>query len=290
MKRKFSTAAATWMLVTTATVVTPAIAGSQAQTSSSFGTCEITSTQQNIKLQTVEKDTLTVATILPNPGWWNGMSPDTINGGFEYCLAANIASRAGLHHIRIKNISPAQFFSGMATGYDVAIASTTITEPRKKVFNFSRPYFTSNLGVATKVSGDVTEGNIRNKRIGVLQGNVGSDWVANVLKPQTKVSVYQAQEDMFTALMAGQIDAVVTDTTLALTQAKASNGVVHVPGQFKVDQGYGVITPRGSVNTQPVDTAVGSLASDGTLKRLSATYLQPKFGVDPSQISFWSVR
>jgi polar amino acid transport system substrate-binding protein len=95
---------------------------------------------------------------------------------------------------------------------------------------------------------------------------------------------------MFTALMAGQVDAIVTDTTLALTQAKASNGVVHVPGQFRVDQGYGVITPRGSVNTQPVDTVIGSLASDGTLKKLSATYLQPRFGVDPSQISFWSVR
>lgn len=66
--------------------------------------------------------------------------------------------------------------------------------------------------------------------------------------------------------MAGQVDAIVTDTTLALTQAKASNGVVHVPGQFRVDQGYGVITPRGSVNTQPVDTVIGSLASDGTLK------------------------
>jgi hypothetical protein len=47
MKYKFSNAAATWMLITTATVVTPAIAGSQAQTSSSFGTCEITSAQQD---------------------------------------------------------------------------------------------------------------------------------------------------------------------------------------------------------------------------------------------------
>lgn len=198
MKYKFSNAAATWMLITTATVVTPAIAGSQAQTSSSFGTCEITSAQQDTKLQTIEKDSLTVATILPNPGWWNGMSPDTINGGFEYCLAANIASRAGLHRIRIKNISPAQFFSGMATGYDVAIASTTITEPRKKVFNFSRPYFTSNLGVATKVSGALpkaTSGTSVSACFKATSARIGSQ----TSSPQTKVSVYQSQEDMFTA-------------------------------------------------------------------------------------------
>ncbi|MEN2474800.1 ABC transporter substrate-binding protein [Burkholderia sp. GS2Y] len=261
----------------------------QSSDSYAFGSCKPTGRPDSISLATLEKDTLTVATVLPNPGWWNGTSPTTIDSGFEYCLAANIAYRAGLHHVKIKNMAWDQYISGTATGYDVAIASTTITDARKRIFNFSQPYFSSNLGVATKTSSDVSAANIRTKRVGTLQGNVGADWVARILKPKS-VGVYQSQMDMFTALVAGQVDAVITDTTLALSQVKASNGTLHVVGQYNLDQGYGAITPRGSANTDAVNKAVGDLVSDGTVRQLSTTYLQPMFGADPSAIPVWSIK
>jgi polar amino acid transport system substrate-binding protein len=64
------------------------------------------------------------------------------------------------------------------------MASVTITGPRKQIFDFSQPYFSSNLGVATRSGSDVTAENIRSKRIGVLQGNMGSDWVVKALRPK----------------------------------------------------------------------------------------------------------
>ncbi|TKC91833.1 amino acid ABC transporter substrate-binding protein [Trinickia terrae] len=254
-----------------------------------FGSCKPTGKPNSVSLTTLDKDTLTVATVLPNPGWWNGTSPNTIEGGFEYCLAADIAYRAGLHHVKIRNMAWDQYISGTATGYDIALSSTTITDARKRIFNFSRPYFSSNLGVAIRASADVTEGNIRTKRIGVLQGNVGAEWVAHTLKPKA-VSVYQSQTDMFTALVAGQVGAVITDTTLALSQIKESNGALRVTGQYALNQGYGVITPRGSANTDAVDKVVGELVTDGSVQQLSTTYLQPMFGVDPNAVPVWSVK
>ncbi len=260
-----------------------------AETPANFGECDVKVSDKTHSLTPKENDTLTVATVLPNPGWFNGLSPEKVNGGFEYCLAANIASRAGLHHIKIRNLAWDQFISGTVKDYDIAMSNATITDARKKVFDFTQSYFDSNLGVAIKKNADVNENNIRSKRVGVLQGNLGAEWVSKTLKPSA-VSIFQSQSDMFTALMAGQVDAVITDTTLVLTQAKASANQIKAAGQYELQQGYGVITPLHSSNSKNVDAIVGDLKSDGTLNTLGDKWLKPLFGIAPSDVPAWSVK
>lgn len=256
----------------------------------SFGQCNITSTAGEFSMDTEVDGVLTVATVLPNPGWWNGTSPDTTDNGYEYCMAADMANRAGLKSIKVQNLAWDQYISGTAKGYDIAIASTTITEEREKVFDFSDPYFSSDLGIAAGKDADVTEENLRSKSIGVLQGNQGADYVAATLKPESAPRVFQSQNDMFTALSAGQVDAVVTDTTLALANVKQSNGAMVVVGQLKLDQGYGVVLPEGSEHLAVVNEMVAAQQADGTLERLAEEYLAPQFGVDPSTLPYWDVK
>jgi polar amino acid transport system substrate-binding protein len=254
-----------------------------------YGKCAPTGEAASIKLATVEADTLIVATVLPNPGWYNGVSPVAVEEGYEYCMAAEIAHRAGLKNLKLMNLAWDQYISGTAKGYDVAIASTTITDPRKQVFDFTRPYFGSNLGVAVKAGAELTAETLRSKRIGVLQGNMGSEWVIKTLKPETQPSLYQSQPDMVTALMAGQVDAIISDTTLVLSATSGTNGAIKVIGQYELNQGYGVITPKGSENSATVDTAVGAMMEDGTLADLSNRYLTPLFGTDPNSIPVWQL-
>lgn len=292
MKKKLSYAAIT---VTVAALALTACSsqtdtGTSKGSASGFGDCKVTGKPGSIKLRTQKPGTLTVSTVLPNPGWWNGTSPETVKSGFEYCLAADIAHRAGLKSVQLKNLAWDQYISGTATGYDIGLASTTITDERKKVFDFSRQYFSSNLGVATKKDSKITAANIRDAKIGVLQGNIGAQWVADVLKPTRNAATFQSQADMFTALNAGQVDAVVTDTTLALTSVKASAGALTVRGQFALNQGYGIVMPLHSKNTTAVDKAVGQMTSDGTLKALSAQFLEPTFGVNPNSLPVWSLK
>ncbi|MDP9226870.1 MAG: transporter substrate-binding domain-containing protein, partial [Actinomycetota bacterium] len=109
-------------------------------------------------------------------------------------------------------------------------------------------------------------------------------------KPTRPAAVFQSAPDFFTALSAGQVDAVVTDTTIALTSVKETAGALAVPGQIALDQGYGIVLPRNSENTTVVDNTVGALDSDGTLKALGAEYLQPTFGADPNSVPFWTVK
>ncbi len=264
-----------------------ATAGAQA---AEYGKCEPKGERGSISLETIAADTLTVATVLPNPGWYNGVSPEKIEDGFEYCMGAEIAHRAGLDKVRLVNMAWDQYISGTASNYDIGIAGTTITEARKQVFDFSQPYFSSNLGVAVKKGADVTAENIRSKRIGVLQGNMGSDWVIGTLKPDQQPSLYQSQPDMVTALIAGQVDAIVSDTTLVLSATNGTNGMIEVIGQFELDQGYGIVLPKGSANAAVVDQAVAAFREDGTLADLSARYLAPLFGVDPASVPVWTLK
>jgi len=255
-----------------------------------YGKCEPKGERGSLTLETIAADTLTVATVLPNPGWYNGVSPEKIEDGFEYCMAAEIAHRAGLDKVRLVNMAWDQYISGTASNYDIGIAGTTITEARKQVFDFSQPYFSSNLGVAVKKGADVSAENIRSKRIGVLQGNMGSDWVIGTLKPDQQPSLYQSQPDMVTALIAGQVDAIVSDTTLVLSATNGTNGMIEVIGQFELDQGYGIVLPKGSANAAVVDRAVAAFREDGTLNDLSARYLAPLFGVDPASVPVWALK
>lgn len=98
-----------------------------------FGNCTVTGTAGSISLTTVEPDRLIVATMLPNPGWWNGTSPEATVDGFEYCLAAENAGRAGLKHMKLMNLAWDQVIGGAATGYDIAMASASATDKRGKV-------------------------------------------------------------------------------------------------------------------------------------------------------------
>lgn len=264
--------------------------GGTSNTAGGFGDCEVTGEAGSIKLETKNPETLSIATVLPSNGWWNGESPETVKSGFEYCMVANIAHRAGLKSVTITHQSWDQYISASNQDYDLSLASTTITDERKQVFDFSNPYFQSNLGVAVKKDSKVTEDNISQHRIGVLQGNMGAQFTTDKIKPKGGPQLFQTETEMFTALKAGQIDAVVTDTTLALTNTHASNGELEVIAQFKVDQGYGITFKKGSPNVDPVNQAIEQMTEDGTLDKLSETYLKPLFGVDPNSIPHWELK
>ena len=102
-------------------------------------------------------------------------------------MAAEIANMAGASELRITNLAWEQYISGSATDYDIAIAGTTITEERKAIFDFTVPYFESNLGVAIQAEADVTQDNLLSQRIGVLQGNMGANYVQSELGVQPQL-------------------------------------------------------------------------------------------------------
>lgn len=249
-----------------------------------FGECQVYGDASSISLTPVTPDTLTVQTNLPSPGWWKGISPEKITGGFEYCLAANIAHRAGLSKLKVVNASFDALVAGQTKGYDIAMAQVSITPEREKVVQFSAPYFDSNVAILAKKGSSLTAENIKDKKLGAALGTTAVDFVQDKINPATPARVFQETDAMVTGVASGQIDGALQDTAIMLGFASGSGGALEVVGQYKTGEQYGAIYPKGSANAPAMDKAIAAMSTDGTLEKLSADWLGPTLGGDPAQI------
>lgn len=228
---------------------------------------------------------LTVATNLPGPGFWDGNSPSTMTGGYEYGMAQYMAKAL---HLRLKviNVGWDGLVAGEVKGFDLALSTINITPARAKVALFSIPYFASNQGVLVRTGTRVTDANARTLRWGVEQSSTSYTYLTGTLKPLASPRVYQDQPSMFAALAAHQIDAVLLDTVEVLAEAKQAGGALKVVGQYRTGGVYGALLPKGSPNLAIVNTLIRQMEANGTLTSLDKKYLVPEFGQDPNAIPY----
>jgi polar amino acid transport system substrate-binding protein len=275
---RFSTATALALLVSGV----PALA-------EGFGECKLTGTAGSVQIPTVAEGTLTVAAILPAPDSFKGNSPETIVGGFEYCLAAEIAHRAGLSSVTVQNVPWPALIAGQLSGFDVAMTNIFITEERLKAVDFTIPYFVASSGVMVRSedAGKINKDNLGSMRLGVFLASVQDRYLDSTMNPTGEVRRFEATADMFTALSAGQVDAVLFDLSGVLPAASQSNGALSVVGQYNVGGDVGGVLIKGSEAKAGFDAAVQSMIDDGTMAQLVATWYAPLWGVDPATIPYW---
>ncbi len=273
----------TWLHRAAVCVALSAITAS-AFAAQDFGKCEVTGQKGSVKLQTVVPGTLSVRPVLGVPGWWNGDSLDTIKDGFEYCMAANMAYRAGLDRVELVSRSFQQILTGKSDGFDIALSEITITEPRKQVVNFTEPYFNSDQGILVKAGTKVDKKNLASLRYAVERGTTAYDYIVQNVKPTEQPKVFNDPPSMYTALAAGQVDAVIYDTPNVMLRAKNSNGALEVVGRFDTGEKWGGLVNKDSPNLAAFNQLIAGMKKDGTLDKLSAKYLTPELGADPTKV------
>ena len=252
-----------------------------------IGNCELTGAKGSIPIASPAKaGQLTVEVSLPAPIWWNGDTPEAVKDGMEYCIAAEIAWRAGYDKLEVVNAGWDAMISGQTSGFDLAMSEISITEERKKVHDFSVPYFSSDIGVLARTDAPVDEKSIKSAKVGVQQATTGAAYATDTLG-LTDVQVYPDQGDMFAALRSGQIDAAITDTSIVLAEVVANPGKVAVVGQYKTGESYGAIYPKGNANNPIIDKIYQSMIDDGTMTKLGAKYLAAAWGIDPATVPYF---
>jgi polar amino acid transport system substrate-binding protein len=249
-----------------------------------YGDCVVTGEAGSITITPVTPGVLTVATSLPSPGWWQGESPEAIDGGYEYCMAANIAHRAGLAKVVVQNVSFDGLVAGATTDYDLALAQVSITEERKAVVDFSEPYYRSMMGVLALSDSDITAENIKGKQLGVAVATTANSFVESTLMPTTRVRVFDSTEVLIPSVQAGQIDAALQDTAILLGFAQQSGGKLIVVGQYDTGESYGAIYPKGSSSASLLNKAILEMQSDGTFAALTKDWLTPALGGNPDDV------
>lgn len=252
--------------------------------SSGYGNCVVSGQRGSVKLETVVPGALSVRPNLPAPGWWNGDSPDTIKDGFEYCLAANMAYRAGLDRVIIVNRSFAQILTGQAKGFDIALSEITITDERKRVVNFTEPYFSSDQGILVKAGTRVDKNNINKMRLATELATTMLQFILDRIKPVQQPMVFASPAPMYAALATGQVDAVLYDTPNVLARAKASDGKLVVVGRYDIGEKWGGLVNKDSPNLAVFNKLIENFKKDGTLQNLTNRYLTPDLGMDPAKL------
>lgn len=264
-----------------------AFAGS-ASAAEMIGNCELSGTKGSIPIENPAKaGQLTVEVNLPAPIWWNGDTPESIKDGMEYCMAAEIAWRAGYDKVEVVHVGWDPLVTGQTSDFDLAMSQISVTDERKKVVDFSVPYFYSDIGVLVRTEKPVDEKSIKEVTVGVQQATTGAAFATDKLG-LTNVQVYPDQGDMFTALRAGQIDVAMTDTSITLADEVNSGGKTMVVGQYKTGETYGAIYQKGGANNATIDKIIQSMIDDGTIAKLGAKYLAAAWGKDPATVPYFN--
>jgi polar amino acid transport system substrate-binding protein len=253
-----------------------------------IGNCELAGTKGSIPIEkTANPGQLTVQVSLPAPVWWNGETADSIKDGMEYCMAAEIAWRAGYDKLKVVAVDWTPLITGKTSGYDLTLSEISITDARKEFVDFSVPYFSSDIGVLTRADKPVDQKSIREVTVGLQQGTTGAGYATETLG-LTNINVYAERHDLFKALHDGEVDAVVTDTSITLSQEVSDGGRTKVAGQYKTGETYGAVYEKGSPNGATIDKIIKAIIEDGTMKKLSAKYLASAWGKDPASIPYFN--
>jgi polar amino acid transport system substrate-binding protein len=249
-----------------------------------FGDCAITSTKGDLgSFKLVNSGALTVATNLPAPGYWSGLTESDQKSGLEYCIAADMANRLGLAKVTVKNVDFAALQAGQATGFDIALSQVTINDDRKKVVSFSDSYFTSDQALmVNKGTTAATMDDVKKLQLGSQTGTTGLEYIQNTIKPTSDPKVFQDTPSMFNALLAKTVDGIIFDTAIVLPQSKQPGYEnTALIAQFKTGEGYGILLPKDSANLAKVNEMLKAEKDDGTLARFSEAYVQ----VNPDEVS-----
>jgi polar amino acid transport system substrate-binding protein len=225
--------------------------------------------------------TLTVATELPAPPFYNGNDYDSLTGGFEFDFAKEMAKRLGINEVKFVEMPFAGLVAGQQCPCDINFSQVTITEERDRVVDFTEPYFDANQGVLAKAGTKVASvDDAKGLTWGAQINTTGARFLSERIQPNQEARIFNTTVDAFQALNAGQIDAVMLDTSIVLGAVENKQvRNAEVVGEFKTGEAYGAVVNRGSENLEAFNTVIKAMVEDGFRDRLFQKYFAEQAAV-----------
>ncbi|HEX3032989.1 MAG TPA: basic amino acid ABC transporter substrate-binding protein [Bacillota bacterium] len=200
--------------------------------------------------------------------------------GFDMELIREIGKIAGFE-VEIKNMGFDGVIQAVASKQvDGAISGMTITDDRKKMFNFSDPYINSDQSIAVLAANDTmkTEKDLENKRLVAQIGTTGAI-KAKSIKGAT-VKELDTIDLAFMELKNGKADAVVNDLPVSQNYISKGNSDVKISGIIKTNEQYGIAFNKDNTELlNKVNAALKTMKENGKYNELYKKW----FGTEPQQ-------
>ncbi|MEG3131105.1 transporter substrate-binding domain-containing protein [Pantoea cypripedii] len=189
--------------------------------------------------------------------------------GFDVDLAAALSKQMGRPLVYTDMDFKAMVPSVLAGRQDIVLSAIYITDDRKKVVDFTDPYFAAGLVVMVK-KGDTrikTPQDLAGKRVAVQVGTKSVKVMADEF-PTAKTIEVEKNEEMFNALEAGRADAVVTGKPAALLYSK-TRGTTQILAEPVTHEKYGIaVSKREPELRQQLNDALKAIKANGTYDAL----------------------
>jgi polar amino acid transport system substrate-binding protein len=219
--------------------------------------------------------TLTVGTDTPFPPFEIGQPPNI--SGYDIDVLNAVADNLGLTP-EYTDTSFDTIFRDIAAGqYDIAAAASTITPGRQKTVDFSDPYYEAQQALLVPDGSDITStDDLSGTIVGAQDGTTGETY-ANDETDASEVRGFPEGPDAVSALVGGQVDAVIIDQPVA-ADAVEKQGGVEIAEEIPTHELYGyAMSKENTALVEAVDGALQTLKDDGTITDLYQKY----FHTDP---------
>lgn len=207
--------------------------------------------------------------------------------GLEVDLAKNMAAQLGVK-LELTPVTAATRTALLDSGdIDAVLATFTITDARKKSWDFTEPYYTDHVGVLVENASNIKSlADLKGKTVGVSSGSTsakalveamikagvidGTGYDPKTFDPATwtngvKFKQYDDYPAISTALSAKEVDAFCVDKSIL--NIYKTDGRSYIKEEF-APQDYGIATKKGSGLSKVAEEMVQRWKKDGTLQKL----------------------
>ncbi|WP_314645835.1 transporter substrate-binding domain-containing protein [uncultured Microbacterium sp.] len=224
----------------------------------------------------VTAGTLTACSDVPYPPF-EVEDPSTDSGysGFDIDLLDAIAKKLDLK-LAVQDVGFDALQSGttlVAGTCDLGASAMTITDERKANIDFSEPYYDSLQSLLVRTdSGIESIDDLDGKNVGVQQGTTGESYASENATGAELVQ-YPSDGELWPAMQAGQIDAILQDQPVNLEHEKADSAYKIVE-TYETDESYGFAFAKGEKDAlrTAVDDALKELRDSGEYQKIYDSY------------------
>ena len=229
---------------------------------------------------TIANGVLTVGSDIPFPPFAFREGDELT--GFDVDLTEALARKLGLR-VKWVDTSFDTLFTQVAAGrFDMAAAATTITPERARQVNFTEPYYAAQqaLVVNAKRTPEIrlVEDLSSDDVVAVQKGTTGESWARKNVPAGVNVRSFPEAPDIYTALEAGAVAAVMMDEPSAVTETHKRKALALMQ-TIDTQERYGfAVDPRNAGLLDALNRALREIKQDGTYQRVYDSYadLPPK--------------
>jgi polar amino acid transport system substrate-binding protein len=236
------------------------------------GSADTDSNGDGTSIQTINEGALTVCSDIPYPPF--EFQQEGEYTGFDMDLMKEISAGLDLE-MEVQDSA----FEGLQSGLslnsnqcDIVASAMTINEEREAKLDFTDPYYDSKQSLLVPADSDIASiDDLSGKKVGVQQGTTGKTFAEENAPDDAEIVSFPSDGEMFPAIQAGQVDALLQDLPVNIEHAK--EGEFELVEEFETDEQYGFAVRKGNTELRDaVNQELETLRDDGTYEEIYNKY------------------